>query len=122
MSLLTRAFLVSGLTGILWLLVLALWAARNGWRSQLCGRSWMQAWIATQIVLGVHVASTLMLFVSGGSRQITVTPLIYSLVALTVIPSVRLYLPDTLPRQHSSGVSLACLFASGMVVRTLQTA
>ena len=118
---LTRLFTASALTSLVCLLVLTLWAGFFALRGTLFSRDGLLALIATHVVLALQTCLLLPIWFQGLLRQPTTT-FAYAIIALAAVPCVWVYLPTAAPRQHSSSIALACLFASGMVVRALQTA
>ena len=121
MKLVIQLFTVSALTSLICLLPLSLWAALFAWRKQFIARDCELALISVHLTLGAQIALLGPLWIAGHLRE-PLTTLAYAVTALAAVPSIWAYLPHENPRQHSSSISLACLFAMGMVVRVLQTA
>jgi hypothetical protein len=121
MNLIARIFTLSALTSMASLIILALWATWFAWRGQTPNRDWQLGCVALQITQTILVLSFLMLWLEAKLSQPTTT-LAYVVMAVFTIPSVWAYLPKEFPGQHSSSLALACLFATGMVFRALQSA
>ena len=115
-----RAFTICALTNILSLLALSLWTTLHALRGQFLTRDCTLALIGVHISLAAQTVLLVPLF--GIYLREPITTIAYAITALAAIPSVWAYLPKENPRSHSSSIALACLFASAMVVRVLQTA
>jgi hypothetical protein len=116
-----QLFVTGALVGLVCLIALALWAFALAWRNIRPTRDWQLGLLGTELVLGTHLVALLALWAQGALRE-PLTTAAYTVVAIASVPSVRAYLPDDAPRQYSSWTALACLFAVGMIIRTLQTA
>jgi hypothetical protein len=116
-----QVFVMGALIGFACLIGLALWAFALSWRNIGPTRDWQLGLLGTELVLGMHLIALLMLWTQGAVRE-PVTAAAYTIIAMASVPSVQVYLPNDLPRQHSSWTALTCLFAVGMVIRALQTA
>jgi hypothetical protein len=84
------------------------------------GQGYQLALFASHILFASSSILLLVLWLTGSLDRPAV-PLVYSLVALLVIPCVAHYLPEDEPRDHTLCIAVSCLFASGMVFRAWQT-
>ena len=116
-----RAFTIYALTNILSLLALSLWTALHALRGQFLTRDCTLALIGVHISLAAQIILLVPLCLGVHLRE-PITTIAYSTTALATILSVWAYLPKENPQSHSGSLALACLFASGMIVRVLQTA
>jgi hypothetical protein len=116
-----RAFTLCALTNILNLLALSLWTALHALRPQLIARDCLLALIGVHVTLAAQTVLLVPLWISGHLHE-PLTTIAYAITALATIPSVWAYMPKENPRSHAGSIALACLFASGMVLRVLQTA
>lgn len=108
----TQASLLSFLFSAFWGGLLAL-------RKQPISEIYKLMLVASHIIMAL---SCLLLVVLSLARVFphTALSLIYSFVALVVLPCVYVYLPKDQARYQVSSLALACFFASGMVLRSLQ--
>jgi hypothetical protein len=108
----TQASLLSFLFSAFWGGVLAL-------RKQPISETYKLILVASHIIMAL---SYLLLVVLALTRVLPRSGLsfIYSFVALATLPCVYAYLPEEQPRFRVSSLALACFFASGMVLRSLQ--
>jgi hypothetical protein len=116
-----QLFVIGALTGLVCFVALALWAFALAWRNICPTKDWQLGLLGTELVLGTHLIALAVLWAQGALRE-PITTFAYTVVAIASVPSVLAYLPNDAPRQYSSWTAMACLFAIGMLIRTLQTA
>jgi hypothetical protein len=112
-QLFTGASLVSFVLSGLWGCVLAI-------KGKSFRETYKLALLASHLIFASSCVLLLVLWLGQGLAK-PALPLIYSLVALAVLPCVYTYLPKDQPRYRLACLALTCFFASGMVLRALQT-
>jgi hypothetical protein len=112
-------YALSTQASVLSFFISALWGAVLMLRKRGMSDTYKLALVANHILMAVSCLLLLILSFTQVWRGSGLS-LMYSLVALAVLPCVYAYLPKQQPRYQLGSLALAALFASGMVLRALQ--
>jgi predicted neutral ceramidase superfamily lipid hydrolase len=119
MRLVVNLYALSTQASLLSFIVSAIWGGVLALRRKPLGENYKLALVATHVITAF---SSLLLIVLALTKTLPQAGLIliYTLVALAILPCVYVYLPKDQPHYRVSGLALASLFASSMVLRALQ--
>jgi hypothetical protein len=113
-------YILSAQASLLWFIASALWGSLLTIGNRPCGNTYTLALIATHITTALSILLLILLAWAQVVPHIALS-LVYYFVALFIVPCIVVYVPKDKTRYQTLAIALSCLFASGMVLRSLQT-
>ena len=116
MNVVAQTYTLFNQASLLSFLVSAVWGCLLAVRGKSLGQSYQLALFASHILFASSSILLVVLWLTGSLDRPAV-PLVYSLVALLVIPCVAHYLPEEQPRYRVGWIAVTCFVASWLVFR-----